>query len=132
MADRRRQLHNKQGGKVLEFNLVQPHDEAELKCSACGNIARHVWPSKTKMAALECVCGKVGTLNYNLPDGPCEHGDKYQWARMTTDGAVTGAMFCIGCEFNTIAGLLSQAGLCTHDRLSDDVRALVEASGATS
>lgn len=119
------ELHDRSGGKVLEFNLIQPHEEARLKCSACGNVARHVWPSKTSMAALECVCGKVGTLGYDLPEGPCEHGDKYQWARMTETGAVTGVMFCVGCEFNTIARLLSDAGLSEHERLSEDVRALV-------
>jgi hypothetical protein len=64
------ELHDKVGARILEFDLLKPHEEARLRCGACDNVARHVWPSITPMTALECVCGQVGTLDYDLPRAP--------------------------------------------------------------
>ena len=120
------ELHDKRGAKVLDFDLISPHEQARLKCSVCGNVAQHVWPSKTPMTTLVCVCGLSGTLNYDLPETPCEHGAQYQWSRMTEDGAVTVHMCCIGCEFNAIAKVLSAAGVNEFPLLSDGVRVLAD------
>lgn len=95
------ELHDTAGGKVLDFDLLRPHEQGRLRCSSCGNVAQHVWPSKTSIASLECVCGKVGTLSYDLPDAPaCGHDPSvYQWFKTVGDSDTidTSQPFCARC-----------------------------------
>lgn len=102
------ELHNARGGKVLKFDLLRPHEEARLKCSECGNTARHVWPQGTPVNVLECVCGKVGTLDYDLPPA-CGHDARvYLWYRTVGDSDTIDMSqpFCARCELASLRAAL--------------------------